>query len=171
MSSIELVIPLELTTSQIIRASPVPISENAARELALELHDLVDEAQARYARPAVPVSESELDDLAKLDDDERRARAVKRPLISDDRAAFVLADLIDAVRRTALGFWPYNNGEAVAQESRWLMEELTRIDDALYARYLRLHDRINATNFAEIATGEDHPQSPKDSHFPGSTRH
>jgi hypothetical protein len=128
MTDITITIPLTLTSSQIIRASPAAISESEALELAHELHDLVAEVQARYVRH--PLREGKL---------------------SDDEAAFELADLVDAVRRTVLGFWP-SNEDAVGSESSWLMEELTRIDDALFDRYLRLHDRTQSTNFAELLT-------------------
>ena len=117
MTDITITIPLALTTSQIVRANPAAISESEARQLALELHDLVAEVQARYARHPLPEGK-----------------------LSDDEAAFELADLVDAVRRTALGFWPYSQ-DAAGTESCWLMEQLTHIEDALYDRYLRLHDQ------------------------------
>ena len=133
MTDITITIPLTLTSSQIIRASPAAISESEALELAHELHDLVAEVQARYVRH--PLREGKL---------------------SDDEAAFELADLVDAVRRTVLGFWP-SDGAAAGSESCWLMEQLTDIGDArntlLYDRYLRLHDRIQGTDFVTIANG------------------
>jgi hypothetical protein len=122
LDDITITIPIALTTSQVIRASPAAISESEARQLALELHDLIAEVQARY---------------------------LSRPL--REPAAFGLADLVDAVRRTLLGFWP-TDGTAAGNESCWLMEQLTDIDGALlYDRYLLLHDRIQGTNFATIA--------------------
>jgi hypothetical protein len=128
MTDITITIPLTLTASQIIRGSPAAISESEALELARELHDLIAEVQARYVR-----------------------RPLREGKLSDDEAAFELADLVDAVRRTVLGFWPPNQ-DAVGHESVWLADELTRIDDALYDRYLRLHDRTQSTNFAELLT-------------------
>jgi hypothetical protein len=67
----------------------------------------------------------------------------------DPGSAFELADLVEAVRRTVLGFWPYNG---VAEESEWLMDRLTSIDDGLYQRYLRLHDKTQMTSFGEPLT-------------------
>jgi hypothetical protein len=128
LGAITIAIPIALTASQIIRASPAAISESEARQLALELHDLIAEVQARYGEGK----------------------------LSDDEAAFGLADLVDAVRRTVLGFWP-SDGAAAGSESCWLMEQLTDIGDArntlLYDRYLRLHDRIQGTDFVTIANG------------------
>ena len=73
---------------------------------------------------------------------------------------YELADLVDAVRRTVLDFWPRNQ-DAVGDESVWLMDELTRIDmsmeSPLYDRYLRLCDRIQATNFAQSADQRNPP--------------
>jgi hypothetical protein len=102
ITDITITIPLALTASQIIRASPAAISESEALELTRELHDLIAEVQARYVRG--PRREGKL---------------------SDDQAAYELADLVDAVRRTVLDFWPRNQ-EAVGDESVWLMDELTR---------------------------------------------
>ena len=133
MTDITITIPLALTVSQIIRVNPA-ISESEALELARVLHDLIGEVQARYVR-----------------------RPLREGKLSDDRAAYELADLVDAVRRTVLDFWPRNQ-DAVGDESVWLMDELTRIDmsmeSPLYDRYLRLCDRIQATNFAESLTSD-----------------
>jgi hypothetical protein len=48
MTDLVIAIPLTLTASQIIRGSPKAISESEALELALELHDLIGEVQARF---------------------------------------------------------------------------------------------------------------------------
>jgi hypothetical protein len=128
MTDLLITIPLTLTASQIIRGSPKAISDPEALELALELHDLIGEVRARFVY-------------------------VKRPQVGggffDPGAAFELADLVEAVRRTVLGFWPYN---AVAEESEWLALRLTSIDDDLYQRYLRLHDRTQMTSFGKPPT-------------------
>lgn len=124
MTDLVIAIPLTLTASQIIRGSPKAISDPEA----LELHDLIGEVQARFGD-------------------------VKRPLVGggffDPGSAFELADLVEAVRRTVLGFWPYNG---LAEESEWLALRLTSIDDDLYNRYLRLHDKTQMTSFAEPLT-------------------
>jgi hypothetical protein len=121
-------IPLALTASQIIRGSPKAISDPEALELALELHDLIGEVRARFVY-------------------------VKLPLVgggfSDNGADFEVADLIEAVRRTILGFWPHG---AEADESVWLMDRLTSIDDDLYNRYLLLCDKVHMTSFGEPLT-------------------
>jgi hypothetical protein len=130
MTDITITIPLPLTASQIIRGSPAAISESEALELARELHDLIAEVQVRYV-----------------------GRPLREGKLSDREAAFGLADLVDAMRRTVLGFWP-SDPDAAGNESCWLMEELTDIDDALYDRYLRLHDRTQSTNFAEPLSAE-----------------
>jgi hypothetical protein len=133
-TDITITIPLALTASQIIRGSPAAISESGALELARELHDLIAEVQARYVRHPI---------LERMpSDDECDFEPVAR-MPSDDECAFMLADLVDAVRRGLLGFESTNQNAAVA-ESDWLEELLTSTDDALDARYLRLCDRIQA---------------------------
>ena len=139
MTDLTLTIPITLTASQIIRNCPSTIDESEAAKLAHEAHAIIAEVQARYVRPRM---------LERLPfDGESDFEPVGRE-VSDDECAFMLADLVDAVRRTVLGFWSANQNAAVA-ESDWMEEQLTRIDDALYARYLRLCDRIQATNYAE----------------------
>jgi hypothetical protein len=128
MTDLVITIPLTLTASQIIRGCPKAISDPEALELALELHDLIGEVRARFVY-------------------------VKLPLVgggfSDNGAAFDLADLVEAVRRTILGFWPEN---AEAEESIWLAHQLMSISDDLYNRYLLLHDKVQMTSFGEPLT-------------------
>jgi hypothetical protein len=122
MTDIEIRIPLALTTAQVIRASPTKINEAEARELAQELHAVIEAVRVGYPAHHIPGA-------GPID--------------------FVLADLLDAVRRTALGFWPWDRDRAVGEESCFLMERLTDIDQGfLYDRYLVLCDHINGTNFA-----------------------
>ena len=157
MTTLTISVPIELTAAQTIRHRPSttdaalsPATEDAKREaaeLAREAHAIIAEVQARYA----PLP------LVTLTDDVGYALARRMP--SDDESAFVLADLVDAVPRTILGFWSTNQNAAV-RESDWLWEQLTAIDDDLYVRYLRLCDRIQGTNlaveFAAEAAAEFH---------------
>jgi hypothetical protein len=52
--------------------------------------------------------------------------------------------------RIALGLWLSN--DAAGRTKAWLLERLEAVDDygALYERYLKLADRINGTNFAQL---------------------
>jgi hypothetical protein len=60
-------------------------------------------------------------------------------------------DVIETILRTAVDVWPLD-GDEVAYESGWLFERLSAVDgDELYERYLRRFDRINGTNFADLA--------------------
>jgi hypothetical protein len=136
MATLTFNIQATLTASQIIRNCPSAIDESEAAKLAQEAHAIIAEVRARYVRHP----------LVLLTDDDGRALARRMP--SDDECAYTLADLVDAVRRTILGFWSANQDAAVA-EPDWVEEQLTWIDDALYARYLRLCDRIQGTNYAE----------------------
>jgi hypothetical protein len=112
---ITLIIPIEMTAAQIIRANPA--LENEALALAEELHAIIDATRERYA-----------------------ARPPGHP--QDVTIPFELEDLIDAVRRTVLGFWPAGD-MAPGSESMWVMEQLTYrcTTSDLYDRYLRLCER------------------------------
>ena len=60
-------------------------------------------------------------------------------------------DVIETVLRTAVDVWPLD-GDEVAYESVWLFERFSAVDgDELYERYLRLFDRMNGTDFADVA--------------------
>ena len=156
MTTFTINVPIELTAAQIIRNRPStidaalsPATEDAKREaaeLAQEAHAIIAEVQARYVR---------LPRVTRSDD----GRVLAQRILSDDEYAFMLTDLVDAVRRTLLGFWSASRIAAV-HESDWLEEQLTAIDDDLYVRYLRLCDRIQGTNlaaeFAAEAAAEFH---------------
>ena len=103
------------------------------------MHAIIAEVQARFVRYRIAERMPY--------DDEPDFELVSR-WASDDECAFTLADLLDAVRRGLLGFWSVNRDTAV-HESDWVTEQLTSIDDVLDARYLRLCDRIQGTNYAE----------------------
>jgi hypothetical protein len=143
MTDLTFTVSIELTASQIIRNCPSTIDESEAAKLAQEAHAIIAEVQAHFVRYRIRIP----------NDDECDFEIVSREA-SDDECAFTLADLVDAVRRTVLGFWSVNENAAGA-EANWVEEQLTRIDDALYARYLRLCDRIQGTNYAESL--DDHP--------------
>ena len=67
------------------------------------------------------------------------------------RAASEETDVIETILRTAVDVWPRDEG-AVGSESVWLAERFMAVDgDELYDRYLRLFDKINGTNFADLA--------------------
>jgi hypothetical protein len=119
MSDITLTIPLELTAAQIIRlrAEPTLVDEAheaTARELAIELHRLLAAVQAHEAS--------------------RPLRIASIP--------FTAVDLVDAMRRHALGLLPMNP-DAAAQEADWIFEMLDDHDGGLGDRYLRLCKRID----------------------------
>ena len=60
----------------------------------------------------------------------------------EDAIAFEVADVVDTLRRSVLGFLPPDWNEA-CNAGVWLMELLTDLgDDSLYDRYLRLCSRI-----------------------------
>jgi hypothetical protein len=60
-------------------------------------------------------------------------------------------DVVETILRTAVDVWPLDDDEIVV-ESIWLFERFSAVDgDELYERYLRLFDRINGTNFTDLA--------------------
>ena len=109
---ITLVIPVEMTASQIVRAYAVskrdpPMSEAEALELAGELHAIIE-----TMRPSPQPNPS-----------------------------WELADAQDAVRRTVLGFWP-EDGKATASESCWIMEQLSSAANQSHPTDFALYDHI-----------------------------
>ena len=139
MTDITITIPLGLTVSQIARANPT-IGDDEARELAQEVHSIIDMVQAAYA--------AHLPDKAKLT---ARLPSAARCLPYETALAYELGDVIDSIRNTIVGHWPTDHSEE-AELSCWIAERLTDLDssDILYVRYLRVHDRVQGTNFASI---------------------
>jgi hypothetical protein len=129
MADITLKIPLELTKSLIIRRLAIvygnDVDISCARELAEELHAIVGAyLNLHSVRPP--------DGYPEPDEE------------------FTKADMLFAILRTALDWWP-KEGDATAHESVWIMDQFKRVDgDELYERYLRLSDRINNTDFANL---------------------
>jgi hypothetical protein len=133
MPNIKLSYPADLTAAQIRRVNP-SINEETARELAAELHDIVAYVQSLYATQ--PRGEPTAD--------------------------FEESDVIQTLLRTALDFWPRDEG-AAGNESIWLMEMLTFVGgDELYLRYMRLCDRVNGTDLVtEFNLASSAPPTPK----------
>ncbi len=101
MSSIELVIPLELTT----RRSSAPVRRLSAKARRSNWRSNCTTSSAKCERTSGPRCRSARASWMTSPSwtSTSGARGPSTLLISDDRAAFVLADLVDAVRRTALG--------------------------------------------------------------------
>jgi hypothetical protein len=119
VSNIELSIPIELTIRRIIVAGQ-DIDKDAARALALELHDILAKIQQYYAdRPRI---------------------------IADGRPEYEAGDLVLTVWETALNHWPEDR-DAAASTSMWIAETLGDVGD-LYNRYLRVADQIASTDLA-----------------------
>ena len=64
------------------------------------------------------------------------------------------SDVVQTVLRTAVGFWPADWG-AAANESVWVMEQLTDVEQLtgakdLYKSYLRVCDRVSGTDCASL---------------------
>ena len=119
MSDITLTILLELTAAQIIRLGAKPTAvdeadEARARKLAIELHRLLAAVQAHEASRPLRIA----------------------------RIPFTAVDLVDAMRRHALGLLPMNPN-AAAQEADWIFEMLDDHDGGLGDRYLRLCRQID----------------------------
>lgn len=122
MQDIELRIPVELTASRIERRAS--ISAEAAHQMAIELHGIVA--------------------------DYRQLFALRPPC--DLYAPFEETDVVETILRTAVDVWP-SDGDEVAAESIWLAERFMAVDgDELYERYLRLFDKINGTDLADLGS-------------------
>jgi hypothetical protein len=122
MQDIDLKIPVELTALRIEGHSQ--ISAEAANQLAIELHGIV----AAY----------------------RQLFALRPPC--DYYAEFEETDVVETILRTAVDVWP-SDEDAAADESMWLFERFSAVDgDELYERYLRLSDKINGTDLADLVS-------------------
>jgi hypothetical protein len=121
MQDIKLTIPTGLTAAQV--KSMALISEQAAYEIAVELHSVVADYRALFAlRPRCGVY-----------------------------GEFEETDVVATILRTAVNVWPLD-ADVCGKESVWLFERFSAVDgDELYERYLRLFDRINGTDFADLA--------------------
>jgi hypothetical protein len=121
MQDIDLRIPVELTASRI--QGHAQISAEAARQMAIELHGII----AAY----------------------RQLFAVRPPY--ESFVEHEETDVVETILRTAVDLWPLD-GDEIAYESVWLFERFSAVDgDELYERYLRVFDKINGTNFADLA--------------------
>jgi hypothetical protein len=131
IEKIKITVPIALTLAEIARANQ-EISDDEALKLAHELHDLIAAVQTAYiVRPPSPAV------LA------ARMPREDAHLPYEDAVAFEVADLVDTLRRSVLGFLPSDWDEACSA-GVWLMELLTDLgDDSLYDRYLRLCSRIS----------------------------
>jgi hypothetical protein len=135
MTDITITIPLELTAAQIIRLNDKQTAVNEAdearaRELAAELHGLLALVQEREAAPTRPLTSEEAAELSQWG------------IETSPPSPFARVDLIDAMRRFALGLAPMNP-RAVAEEADWIYEQLDNLGDSLCDRYLRLCKRID----------------------------
>ena len=82
--------------------------------------------------------------------DYRQLFALRPP--SDHYGLSEETDVIETILRTAVDVWP-SDEDAVAAESIWLFERFDAVDgDELYERYLRLSDKINGTDLAELGS-------------------
>jgi hypothetical protein len=123
MPDIELRIPVELTASRIERRGS--ISAEAADQLAIELHGIVADYRQLFAL---------------------------RPPPCDAYAESEETDVVETILRTAVDVWSSDKDE-VAAESIWLFERFNAVDgDELYDRYLRLCDKINGTDLADLVS-------------------
>ena len=120
MQDIELRIPLEPTALRIEGRSH--ISAEAANQLAIELHAIVA--------------------------DYRQLFALRPPC--EHYEPCEEADMVETILRTAIDIWP-SDKDAAAHESIWLFERFDAVDgDELYERFLRLCDKINGTDLADL---------------------
>jgi len=120
MRDIQLTIPVELTAARIQRRAS--ISAEAAHWLAIELHDIV----AAY----------------------RQLFSVRPPC--DGYAETEETDVVETMLRTAGDVWP-SDQDAAEIEGIWLSEKFDAVDgDEPYVRYLRVVDKINGTDFAQL---------------------
>ena len=112
----------------------------------IELSASVDQMAARICRVNRSINEETAGELAA---EVRDIIACVQHSYSAGRRGSPDDEEIDVVRtflRTVVDIWPSEEGGA-ANESVWLMERLTDIDDELYLRYMRLCDRVNGTDF------------------------
>jgi hypothetical protein len=122
MQDIELKIPVELTAWRI--EGHARITAEAARQMAVELHAII----AAY-----------------------KQLFVLRPPC-EHYTEFEETDVVETILRTAINVWP-SDGDEVAAESIWLFERFDAVDgDELYERYLRLSDKINGTDWADLVS-------------------
>jgi hypothetical protein len=120
MQEIELRIPVELTALRIEGHSQ--ISAETANQLAIELHAIVA--------------------------DYRQLFALRPPC--EHYEPCEEADMVETILRTAIDIWP-SDEDAAAHESIWLFERFDAVDgDELYERFLRLCDKINGTDLADL---------------------
>jgi hypothetical protein len=131
MTDLELKIPLALTESLIIRRMAdvfgESVDEAQAGELARELHAIIEGYRLLKSvePPYMGSNRYELMDIA----------AIEEP------------DMVLSILTTALGWWPKDEG----MHGYWIWEKFDNADaDDLYARYLRLCDRINGTDNASL---------------------
>jgi hypothetical protein len=118
MSTIDISIPVTLTTNRILCANP-SLNQTEAERLAAELHDVVTSVRNLYG--AGP-------------------RGQLRPVGHD-------VDIVEKLMLIAAGMWPEDDDDA-AIEGTELAEKLTDIGvDALLVRYLRVCDEIRGTNW------------------------
>jgi hypothetical protein len=129
--NLKITVPVALTLAQIARANQ-DICDDEALKLAQELHALIDAVQTAYiVRPPSPTALA-----ARLPEEHAH-------LPYEDAIAFDVAEVVDTLRRSVLGFLPPDWNEACSA-GEWLMERLTDLgDDSLYDRYLRLCSRIS----------------------------
>jgi hypothetical protein len=142
-------IPLALSQSLIIRRSAIvygevnAFSESEALELARELHAIVEAYLNFYSvRPPIRVVRPG------TDEEDRDGEAMIE--------AVMPGDMVFAIILTALDYWP-QDGRVAASDSVWLMAGLTDVDptEELYHRYLRLSDKINNTDIADLFGDDD----------------
>ena len=121
MLDIELKIPVELTAMRI--QGHASVSAATAHQLAIELHGIVGAYRQLFAeRPPCGCF---------VDNEE--------------------TDVVETMLRTAVDVLPLD-GDVRGRESAWLYERFSAVGgDELYERYLRLFDRINGTNFTDLA--------------------
>jgi hypothetical protein len=144
MPDITITIPLELTVSQIVRANST-LGDEEARELAQEVHSIIDMVQAACA--AHPPDKATLT---------ARLPGAAGCLPYETAVAYELGDVIDSIRNTIFGFWPTDSSEG-ANLSIWIAKWLAEIDasNILYARYMHVHDRVQGTDFSKDLTVEE----------------
>jgi hypothetical protein len=122
MQDIKLTIPIGLTASRM--KGMALCSEEAAHEMAAELHSIAADYRQLYAlRPPC-----------------------------ERFGEFEETDVVETILRTAVDVLP-RDGDVRAREDVWLYERFLAVDgDELYDRYLRLVDKINGTNSADLTS-------------------